>query len=149
MTAAATTGPNKQPRPTSSTPATSFAPADHARFSNFCVHFSRLSRRILAAAAESTFSTPSGVITVTRFAVDVLADTLDQRRFAALNASLNENGPDAIRDCVEAVWKTLNPSQRAKPVRLPSGAPACPSAHADRRDARDVLHWSAALPRDR
>src|SRR5437588_11158065 len=111
MTAAATTGPNRQPRPTSSTPATSFAPADHARFSNFCVHFNRLRRRIFAAAAESTFSTPSGVITVTGFC-EALADTLEKRRFAALNASLNENGPDAIRDCVEAVWKTLNPSQR-------------------------------------
>jgi hypothetical protein len=53
MTAAATTGPKREPRPTSSTPATNFAPVAHANFSNFVVHFSLFSRRSLAAALES------------------------------------------------------------------------------------------------
>src|SRR6202047_4352783 len=52
MTAAATTGPNSDPRPTSSTPATSCAPAAHARFSNLRVHRSFFSKRNLAAEAE-------------------------------------------------------------------------------------------------
>src|ERR1700694_4640511 len=52
MTAAATTGPNSDPRPTSSTPATSCAPAAQARFSNLRVHRSFFSKRILAAEAE-------------------------------------------------------------------------------------------------
>src|SRR5580700_3027562 len=50
--AAATTGPNSDPRPTSSTPATSCAPAAHARFSNLRVHRSFFSKRNLAAEAE-------------------------------------------------------------------------------------------------
>src|SRR5689334_12234061 len=61
MTAAATTGPNKHPRPTSSTPATSLAPPAQAFFSNFRVHFRRLSKRIFAAAAESFFATTTGI----------------------------------------------------------------------------------------
>src|ERR1700694_3746066 len=52
MTAAATTGPNSDPRPTSSTPATSCAPAAQARFSNLRVHRSFFSKRNLAAEAE-------------------------------------------------------------------------------------------------
>src|SRR6266853_2269902 len=52
MTAAATTGPNSDPRPTSSTPATSCAPAAQARFSNLRVQRSFFSRRNLAAEAE-------------------------------------------------------------------------------------------------
>src|SRR6478672_10380456 len=52
MTAAATTGPNNDPRPTSSTPATSFAPDAQAFFSNPVVQRSRLSRRIFSAALE-------------------------------------------------------------------------------------------------
>src|SRR5580704_14064164 len=52
MTAAATTGPNSDPRPTSSTPATSCAPEAHARFSNFRVQRSFFSKRSLAAEAE-------------------------------------------------------------------------------------------------
>ena len=52
MTAAATTGPNSDPRPTSSTPAISFAPAIHASFSNLVVHLSVFSRRSLAADLE-------------------------------------------------------------------------------------------------
>ena len=52
MTAAATTGPNSDPRPTSSTPATSVAPRAQASFSNFSVQRSFFSRRSLAADAE-------------------------------------------------------------------------------------------------
>src|ERR1700676_3401787 len=52
MTAAATTGPNSDPRPTSSTPATSCAPAAQARFSNLRVQRSFFSKRNLAAEAE-------------------------------------------------------------------------------------------------
>src|SRR5216684_2759164 len=52
MTAAATTGPNSDPRPTSSTPATCFAPAAQARFSNLRVQRSFFSKRNLAAEAE-------------------------------------------------------------------------------------------------
>src|ERR1700686_460873 len=53
MTAAATTGPNSDPRPTSSTPATSCAPAAHARFSNLRVQRSFFNKRNLAVAAET------------------------------------------------------------------------------------------------
>src|ERR1700681_817601 len=52
MTAAATTGPNSDPRPTSSTPAMCVAPAAQARFSNSRVQRSFFSRRNLAAEAE-------------------------------------------------------------------------------------------------
>src|ERR1700686_4303748 len=52
MTAAATTGPNNDPRPTSSTPATCVAPAVQARFSNLRVQRNFLSKRNLAVAAE-------------------------------------------------------------------------------------------------
>src|SRR5450759_1484438 len=53
ITAAATTGPNSDPRPTSSTPATLSAPAAQARFSKFKVQRSFFSRRNLAAEAET------------------------------------------------------------------------------------------------
>src|SRR5271155_2106959 len=59
MTAAATTGPNKEPRPTSSTPAINRAPDCHASFSNFSVQRRRFSRRSLAAAGDSVFSRTS------------------------------------------------------------------------------------------
>ncbi len=52
ITAAATTGPNSDPRPTSSTPATSSAPAAQARFSNSRVQRSFFSSRNFAAEAE-------------------------------------------------------------------------------------------------
>src|ERR1017187_7648363 len=52
ITAAATTGPNSDPRPTSSTPATHFAPAAQARFSKLRVQRSFFNRRNLAAEAE-------------------------------------------------------------------------------------------------
>src|ERR1700722_2979022 len=52
ITAAATTGPKRDPRPTSSTPATCSAPVAQARFSNFKVQRSFFSRRSLAAEAE-------------------------------------------------------------------------------------------------
>src|SRR5215470_15021058 len=55
MTAAATTGPNSEPRPTSSTPATMRAPSCHALFSNRSVQCSFFSNRSLAAEAESGF----------------------------------------------------------------------------------------------
>src|SRR5260370_486745 len=53
ITSAATTGPNSDPRPTSSTPATCSAPAAQARFSKFSVQRSFFSRRSLAVAAET------------------------------------------------------------------------------------------------
>src|ERR1700681_1049953 len=53
MTAAATTGPNSDPRPTSSTPAMCVAPAAQARFSNLRVQRSFFSKRNLAVAAET------------------------------------------------------------------------------------------------
>src|SRR3981081_216526 len=53
MTAAATTGPNNDPRPTSSTPAMCVAPAAQARFSNLRVQRSFFSKRNLAVAAET------------------------------------------------------------------------------------------------
>src|SRR5580658_8609033 len=56
MTAAATTGPKRDPRPTSSTPATSSAPDSHARFSNLRVQRSFFNRRSLAAEAEMPFN---------------------------------------------------------------------------------------------
>src|SRR5437879_13319272 len=56
ITAAATTGPNREPRPTSSTPATKRAPHAHALFSYLSVHRSLLSRRSFAVAAETGFS---------------------------------------------------------------------------------------------
>src|SRR5580704_7168416 len=56
MTAAATTGPKSDPRPTSSTPATSSVPDSHARFSNLRVQRSFFNRRSLAAEAEMPFN---------------------------------------------------------------------------------------------
>ncbi len=56
ITAAATTGPNSEPRPTSSTPATKRAPNCHIFFSNLSVQRSFLSRRSLTAEAESDFA---------------------------------------------------------------------------------------------
>src|SRR6266436_242160 len=53
MTAAATTGPNNDPRPTSSTPATNCAPAAQARFSNLRVQRNFFRRRSLMVAAET------------------------------------------------------------------------------------------------
>src|SRR5712691_5691372 len=53
MTAAATTGPNSDPRPTSSTPATNCAPAAQARFSNLRVQRNFFRRRSLMVAAET------------------------------------------------------------------------------------------------
>src|SRR5208282_4571836 len=53
ITAAATTGPNSDPRPTSSTPATSVAPAAQASFSNLSVQRSFFNKRNFAAEAES------------------------------------------------------------------------------------------------
>src|SRR5437660_3705345 len=53
MTAAATTGPNSDPRPTSSTPATCVAPAAQARFSNLRVQRNFFRRRSLMVAAET------------------------------------------------------------------------------------------------
>jgi len=57
-TAAATTGPNSEPRPTSSTPATSLAPACQACFSKRCVQRSLFSRRIFSAEGEIPCSFP-------------------------------------------------------------------------------------------
>src|SRR5215469_15276549 len=55
ITAAATTGPNSEPRPTSSTPATMQAPASHARFSKRRVQRRLFSRRSLAAGERGGF----------------------------------------------------------------------------------------------
>lgn len=55
MTAAATTGPNRDPRPTSSTPATNRAPEAQASFSYLRVHFNLFSRRSLSVALETAF----------------------------------------------------------------------------------------------
>lgn len=55
MTAAATTGPKSDPRPTSSTPATCRVPVAQARFSKLRVQRSFFRKRNLAVAAE-TFS---------------------------------------------------------------------------------------------
>jgi hypothetical protein len=52
ITAAATTGPKSDPRPTSSIPATSVAPVAQASFSNFRVQRSLFNKRSLAAEAE-------------------------------------------------------------------------------------------------
>src|SRR5277367_2955555 len=52
ITAAATTGPKSDPRPTSSTPATKVAPAAQARFSNLRVQRRLFSSRNFAADAE-------------------------------------------------------------------------------------------------
>src|SRR5208337_328687 len=53
ITAAATTGPNSDPRPTSSTPATCSAPAAQACFSKLRVQRSFFRKRNLAAEAET------------------------------------------------------------------------------------------------
>src|SRR5215472_1331257 len=53
ITAAATTQPNSDPRPTSSTPATRRAPDAHALFSYLNVHRRRLSKRNFAAEGDS------------------------------------------------------------------------------------------------
>src|SRR5580704_12015679 len=53
ITAAATTHPNNDPRPTSSTPATRTAPDSHAFFSKRNVQRSFFSKRNLAAEADS------------------------------------------------------------------------------------------------
>src|SRR5208337_2211903 len=53
ITAAATTGPNSDPRPTSSTPATRSAPAAQARLSKLRVQRSFFSKRNLTAEAET------------------------------------------------------------------------------------------------
>src|SRR5439155_25958117 len=53
---AATTGPNNEPRPTSSTPATRRPPCCHTFFSKVSVQRSFLSKRNLAAAADSGLS---------------------------------------------------------------------------------------------
>src|SRR5947209_3460290 len=55
MTAAATTGPKSEPRPTSSTPATKCAPDCQAFFSKRSVQRSFLRRRSLAADGERGF----------------------------------------------------------------------------------------------
>src|SRR5215472_4105222 len=53
ITAAATTHPNSDPRPTSSTPATRRAPDAHAFFSYLNVHRRRLSKRNFAAEGDN------------------------------------------------------------------------------------------------
>src|SRR6266496_1324592 len=63
MTAAATTGPNSDPRPTSSTPATSVAPDAHASFSYFTVQRRLFNSRSFAAAGESFFSAITRIVT--------------------------------------------------------------------------------------
>src|SRR6266496_3354419 len=63
MTAAATTTPNSDPRPTSSTPATRFAPDAHASFSYFNVQRRRFSSRSFAAAGDSVFSGTTRIVT--------------------------------------------------------------------------------------
>src|SRR5215472_7301326 len=53
ITAAATTHPNSDPRPTSSTPATRRAPDAHAFFSYLKVHRKPLSKRNFAAEGDN------------------------------------------------------------------------------------------------
>src|SRR5271165_143979 len=56
MTAAATTGPKRAPRPTSSTPAIQVAPCNRAAFSNLLPQTSERSMRSLRVAAETPSS---------------------------------------------------------------------------------------------
>src|ERR1022692_3508618 len=76
ITAAATTGPNSDPRPTSSTPATCSAPAAQARFSKFRVQRSFFSKRNFAAEGD----TPSAFEVFDLDGLDTEADQHLRRR---------------------------------------------------------------------
>src|ERR1035438_3938375 len=110
MTAAATTGPNNEPRPTSSTPATCVAPAAQARFSNLSVQRSFFSSRNLAVEAETL---PALEVFDVRVDLDTEADQhLRRRRPAKQEWKFNE--------CVEAgfrpAWTGQSPVLTQKPV---------------------------------
>src|SRR6266853_6884212 len=95
MTAAATTGPNSDPRPTSSTPATSCAPAAQARFSNLRVQRNFFRRRSLAVAAEI----PSALeVFDVRVDLDTDADQHLRRRSSAKQEQM-----------FDVVWKRGSP----------------------------------------
>src|ERR1700682_4084301 len=131
MTAAATTGPNNDPRPTSSTPAMYVAPAAQARFSNLRVQRSFFSKRNLAVAAE----TPSAFE-----AFDVRANfeaDLDTDADQHLRRRSGAKQEQMFDDCVEAKWgfatlgrvKAPSPHNEGSPltaVRLLSAERPCP-----------------------
>src|ERR1700686_3050717 len=126
MTAAATTGPNNDPRATSSTPATCATPAAHARFSNLRVQRSFFSKRNLAVAAE-IFSALE--VFDVRVDLDTDADQHLRRRSGAKQEEMFDK-------CAEAglrpVWTGAEPRHhtiRNRPpiaVRLLSAEQPCP-----------------------
>src|ERR1700687_3340255 len=110
MMAAATTGPNNDPRPTSSTPATCAAPAAHARFSNLRVQRSFFSKRNLAVAAE-IFSALE--VFDVRVDLDTDADQHLRRRSGGKQEQM-------FAECVEAglrpAWTGQSPVATQMPV---------------------------------
>src|ERR1700730_2699867 len=92
MTAAATTGPNSDPRPTSSTPATYVAPAVQARFSNLRVQRSFFSKRNLAVAAEILSALE---VFDVRVDLDTDADQHLRRRSGAKQEQMFDEGVEA------------------------------------------------------
>src|SRR5208282_612181 len=109
MTAAATTGPNSDPRPTSSTPATCSAPAAQARFSNLRVQRSFFSRRNLAAAAEMPSS----------FEVDLEPD-LDTESDQHLRRRRGGKQEQKFDDCVAAGLRPARTGQSPVPTQKKS-----------------------------
>src|ERR1035437_80551 len=91
ITAAATTGPNSDPRPTSSTPATCSAPSAHARFSKFRVQRSFFSKRNFAAEGD----TPSAFEVFDLDGLDTEADQHLRRR-------RDGKQEQKFHDCVDA-----------------------------------------------
>src|SRR5208282_6333372 len=110
ITAAATTGPNSDPRPTSSTPATYCAPAAQARFSKLRVQRSFFSKRSFAAEAESLSALG---------AFDVHAD-LDTEADQHLRRRRGRKQERMFDDCVEAglrpAWTGRSPVTAREPA---------------------------------
>src|ERR1700674_3199332 len=115
MTAAATTGPNSDPRPTSSTPATNCAPAAHARFSNLRVQRSFFSKRNLAAEAEI----PSA-LEVFAVRTDFEAD-LDTDADQHLRRRSGAKQEQMFDECVEAGLCPVLTGQSPVTTRMPVG----------------------------
>src|ERR1700687_4184527 len=111
MTAAAMNGPNNDPQPASSTPATCAAPAAHARFSNLRVQRSFFSKRNLAVAAE-IFSALE--VFDVRVVLDTDADQHLRRRSGAKQEQMFD-------ECAEAGLCPALTGQSPVTTRMPVG----------------------------
>src|ERR1039458_2933362 len=102
ITAAATTGPNSDPRPTSSTPATCSAPAAQARFSKLSVQRSFFSKRNLAAEAETRSAV--GV-----FDLDGLDTEADQHLRRRRDGKQEQKFDDRVEAGLRPAWTGQSP----------------------------------------